>query len=377
MARARFRVLLLLFASACSDPEPHTMTDAPPLDAAPDAAVPGHVVAYVAGYGPNIAWLDLDTATGALVPVGSIAAAQAQPSFLAMTGTHLYAVSESGNRVGAYRIDRATGALTFVDDAASGGTGPAHLSVDRAGKFVLVANYGSGAIAVLPIRSDGGVGAATQMLTAGANAHMILAAPGNQHVLVPCKGADYIAQYTFDPATGTLDPNSVPRVMTAAGAGPRHLAFAPDGAHAYLVNENDSTLVALAFDASTGRLSALQTLSTRATGATGANTGAEVAVHPSGKWVYASNRGDNDIAVFSIAPATGMVAATSHTPTGGMTPRAFAIDPTGKWLFAANQGSNTVIAFAIDPGTGGLTRTGAPLSATQPSFVGFVALPPT
>lgn len=348
------------------------MADAP--NPSIDAAVPAHVVAYVSGYGPNIAWLDLNVATGALTAKGSIASARASPSYLAMTGTHLYAASEGASRILAYAIDPSTGALAFINDQPAGGSGPAHISVDRAGKFVLVANYGDGKISVLKIRGDGGLDAPLQTLDAGANAHQILTDPTNTHVLVPCKGANYVAQYLFDATTGRLTANGVPRFATANGAGPRHLAFAPDGAHAYLVNELDSTLVAMSYDGAAGRLAALQTVSTRAAGATGNNTGAEIAVHPSGKWVWTSNRGDNNLAAFTIA-SSGMVTAAGHTPTGGMTPRAFAIDPSGTWLFAANQGSSTVTTFRIEATTGALTATGTPLAATQPSFVGFVGLP--
>jgi 6-phosphogluconolactonase len=362
-----------LLIAACGGSKP-----AMPQDAhlpASDAPSPAHVVAYISGYGPSIAWFDFAPATGTLTPVASIAAAQPQPSFLAITSTHLYAVSESASRVGAYAIDPATGALTFINDVASGGDGPAHVSVDRAGKYALVANYGGGTVAVLPIRADGGLDAARQTLAPGTNAHMIVADAGNAHVFVPCKGSDYVAQYTFDAATGTLAPNAVPELATDAGAGPRHLAFAPDGAHAYLIAENASTLTALAYDTATGRLTPLHTVSTRATGATGTNTGAEVWVHPSGKFVYGSNRGDDNIAVFAIDPATGRVTPTGHTPTGGHTPRDFALDPTGAWLVAANQDSNSVVTFAIDPTTGALAPTGAPLAMTMPSFVGFLALP--
>lgn len=356
-----------------------TTIDAPSssADAAPDAGAPGRLVAYISGYGPNIAWYDVDLATGALAPISSIVSFRTNPSFLAMTATHLYAAAESsGSRVGAYSIDRSTGALTFINDAASGGTGVTHVSVDATGKFVMTANYGSGSAAVLPVRADGGVEAPTQNPSPGARAHQIVATPGNRHVLVPCLAADWIAQYTFDPMTGALAPNTPARVMTAAGAGPRHIAIAPGGMHAYLVNELDSTLVTYSLAPSTGLLTSLQTVSTRASGATGTNTGAEIAVHPSGEFVYSSNRGDNNIAVFSINAGTGMVTPAGHTPTGGMTPRMFAIEPTGKWMYVANQNSSNVITFAIDGTTGALTRTGSPLTVMNPSYVGFVELDP-
>ena len=339
------------------------MIDAPPA---------AHVVAYVSGYSANIAWFDLDTASGTLAPVSQIASFASGPSFLAMTRTHLYAAAEGGNRVGAYAIDQATGALTFINDVSSAGMGPAHVSVDVDGTHALVANYTDGAIAVLPIRGDGGVMAASQTLQAGANAHQIVTDATNAFVLVPCKGDDWIAQYTY--AGGTLTPNATPRALTDTGAGPRHIAFAPGAPYAYSINELSSTVTAFAFSA--GRLTPLQTVSSRASGATGSNTGAEITVHPTGAYVYASNRGDNTIAVFRIAPATGMITLVGHVPTGGMTPRSFAIDPSGAWLFAANQSSDTVVAFAIDPATGMPSPTGASLPFDNPSFVGFVALPP-
>lgn len=176
--------------------------------------------------------------------------------------THLYAVSEGTDRIGAYAIDQTTGALSFIDDVLAGGTGPAHVAVDRSGKFVLAANYGNGRIAVLPARADGGVGSAVANPLAGANAHMIISDAANKFVLVPCKGADYVASSQLDPTTGAhADPHAT--LPTTAGAGPRHLAFAPGGAFAYLISENLSTLTAFAYDATTGHLTELQTVSNR------------------------------------------------------------------------------------------------------------------
>lgn len=361
---------------ACSGSEPMSHDDANPGSDAMviDAALPAHYVAYISGYGPNIAWFDFAPTTGTLTPVSSLAANQ--PSFLALTSAHAYAVDEGGSKIGAYAIDQTTGALTFINEVSSSGAGPAHVSVDHSGAFALVANYGGGTAAVLPIRADGGLAAATTTVSPGSNAHMFITDPANKFAFIPCKGSDYVAQYTFVAATGALAANPVPHLTSAAGAGPRHLAFAPDGHHAYVVTENASTLMALAYDAPTGRLTTIQTVSTRATGATGTNTGAEVAVHPAGRYVYASNRGDDDLAVFSIEASSGMLTPIAHTPAGGATPRMFAIDPTGAWLVAANQGSSTVTRFSIDATTGLLTARGTPLAVAQPSFVGFVALPP-
>jgi 6-phosphogluconolactonase len=242
--------------------------------------------------------------------------------------------------------------------------------------WVMVANYGDGTTAVLPVGADGKLGAATDTKTVGAEAHMIVADPSNQWVFVPCKGMDYVAQFRFDVNAGTLAPNATPHVPTAAGAGPRHLAFHPNGKLAYLINENASTMTALALDPATGRLTEIETKSTLPVGFTGSNTGAEVWVHPSGKWVYGSNRGDDSIVEFAIDATTGRLTLVGHTKTGGATPRDFTLDPSGAFLYAANQGSGTITAFAIDGAQGTLAAMGAPFAATSPSFVGLVHLPP-
>ena len=364
-------VCLAVLLGACAGDAPVT-SDASSTDGARDApAQPTRFVAYISG-GTDIAWYDVDKSTGALTSISSIAAFRTGASFLAVHGNYLYAVA-SGDRVGAYAIDPATAALTFLNDVAAGGTGPTHVSVDATGGYVFVANYGSGHIAVYPVQADGRLGAATQTILAGANAHQIVPDPSNKFVVVPCLGDNKVAQYVL--ASGALTANTVPQLGTAAGAGPRHIAFTPDGKHAYLINELNSTLSALAFDTTTGRLTELQTISTRAAGAAGTNTGAEVVVHPSGKFVYGSNRGDNNIAVFSIDAISAGVTLIQNASTQGQTPRNFTIDPSGKFLYAANQNSGTVVPFAIDTTTGRLTPTASPINVATPQFVGIVALP--
>lgn len=201
----------------------------------------------------------------------------------------------------------------------------------------------------------------------------ILTDASGNYVFVPCLGDDKVAQYRFDSASGALTANG--QLDTANGAGPRHLAFSPNGKYAYLINEQNSTLSALGFDSTTGKLSELQPpLSTRAT-TTGTNTAAEVVVHPNGKFVYGSNRGGNNIVVFAIDPATGKLTLVEHESTQGMTPRNFTIDPTGTLLYAANQNSGTVVPFAIDPTSGQLIPTAAPINVPTPQFVGILALP--
>lgn len=365
------RLAILLALAACSGSMP-----AAPVDAARDVAIadsaPRRRIAYVSGYGPDIAWLDV-AGDGTLAPRGSIAAFAAGPSFLAIdpSATHLYAVSETTSQVGAYAIDPATGALTFLATVASGGNGPAHLSVDRAGRHVLVANYGDGKIAVLPIAASGALGAATLVLAAGTNAHEIVTDAADAHVLVPCLGSDYVAQYAYDDGSGALTANGM--LAVASGSGPRHVALAPSGDAAFLLEETASQLASLHYDAATGRLTAIATYSTRSAGATGANTGAEVWVHPSGQLVYATNRGDDTIARFRIN-ADDTLALLDETPTGGATPRDFTLDRDGTHLYVANQNGNNVVAFAI-AADGALTPIGSPIAATSPSFVGIVELP--
>lgn len=360
---------LLIVTCACGG-KTATATDASVDAEVPIDAVNTKTIAYVAG--DELSWYELDS-SGGLTRISGMAAFRADPNFLAMFGTSLYAVT-SGNRVGAYSIDLADYSLTFINDVGSGGNGPAHVAVDATGEFVFVSNYGNGAIAGYPVEAGGQLGTAVYQSNAGANAHQLVFDPSNRYVFVPCLGVDYVAQYTFDSNTGALTANQPAVVNTAAGAGPRHLAFAPLGNHAYLINELDSTMTALSLDSS-GRLTPVQTLTTRAAGASGNNTTAEVVVHQTGKFVYGSNRGDDNIVAYAIDAGTGMISLVGHTSTQGMTPRSFTIDPSGRFLYAANQSSDSIVVFAIDQMTGALSPTGATVSVTSPAFVGFAQLP--
>lgn len=340
-----------------------------------DASTPppsGALVAYASGYGPNISVFAVN-ADGSL-SLKSTTPAVSSPSFLAIDRavTHVYAVSEeTAGRVAAYSIDKGTGALTYLNDVSSNGDGPAHVAIDATGKWVIAANYGDGTVSVLPVQADGKLGNATDTQAVGANAHMAAIDPSNQFVFVPCKGADAIAQFKL--SNGKLVANATKVVKTAAGAGPRHIAFHPNGKYAYLINENNSTMTGFTLDA-TGSLTPIETKSTLPTGFSGTNTGAEVWVHPSGMLVYGSNRGDNSIVAFTIDPATGKMTLKGHTKSGGKTPRDFTLDATGKFLYSANQDSSNVVPFAIDA-AGALAPVGAPVSVDQASFIGVVRLP--
>jgi 6-phosphogluconolactonase len=371
------RLAWLVVVAACGGSSGSPATDGG-SDATGDGmtvdARPTALFAYVSGYSSTITRYSL--ANGVLTEAGTTTSFANNPSFMAITpsSTNLYAASEATNRAGAYAIDQATGALTFINDVGVGGNGPAHIAVDATGQYVLIANYGNGTVSVAPVQANGGLGAVTQTLSPGANAHQIVLDPMNKYAFVPCLGVDRVNQYLFDATTGELTANAVPSMATAAGAGPRHLAFAPTASFAYLLNEKSSTVQALAFDAATGRLTSIQSTTTRAVGATGANTTAEVWVHPNGKSLYTSNRGDNNLAVFAIG-GDGKLTLAGHRATGGATPRMFVFDPSGAFVYVANQGSNNVLPFSVDPTTGMLGTPGAAVSAASPSYVGIAALP--
>ena len=327
--------------------------------------------------------------TGTLSPPVLVAETE-NPSFLATdpSGRFLYAVNEIGNydgknagSVSAYSIDPSGGSLKFLNKVTSKGTIPCHLVVDKTGKCLIVANYGSGSVAAFPIKPDGSLGEASAFVQhegsgvntrqKGPHAHMVQLSADNRFILVPDLGADQVITYRLDPAKGSLVAEPTATHGTP-GLGPRHLAFNPQGKFDYLINEMGSAVTAFRFNASSGRLTPLQTISTLPKEFAGTNNSAEIEVHPSGKFVYASNRGDNSIAMFSADTKTGRLTATGRVPTGGKTPRNFTIDPTGAYLLAANQDSGTILTFRIDQATGKLTPTGEQASVPQPVCLLFM-----
>ncbi len=299
----------------------------------------------------------------------------------------LYAVSEvvtlGGKPTGgvvAFAVDKATGNLTRLNEQPSEGAGPCHLIVDKSGKNVLVANYEGGTVAVLPIDETGRLKPASSVIAhhgkgpnrerqEGPHAHSINVDPANRFAFAADLGADRIFIYRFDPAAGKLTPNDPPAVVIAPGSGPRHFAFHPTGRFAYVINELASTITAFWYDAESGSLSTVQTISTLPKGFKGENTTAEIVVHPSGKFVYGSNRGHDSIAIFSVDAASGHLTAIGHEPTQGRTPRNFSIDPTGTYLLAANLDSNSVTVFRLDPATGRLKATGQKVPVHKPSCI--------
>ena len=336
----------------------------------------------------------LDATAQTLVPIG-LAAATPNPSFLEIDRARglVFAVNEvdefAGKPTGAvsaFSIDRTTGKLTLINQQPSMGRGPCHIIIDRTGRHLLIANYGSGTVAVLPVAADGRIGPATAVVQhsgssvnperqKGPHAHCMALDAANRFAFACDLGLDKVLAYRFDAATGTLQPHDPPFTALAPGAGPRHMAFTPDGRHAYVLNELHSTITAFAYDGAAGVLKELQTLPTIPAGFTGVNSGAEIAVHPSGKFVYASNRGHDSIAVFSIDAGKGTLTFVAHEPIGGRTPRHFGLDPSGEWMTIAGQASDTLLTGRIDPATGRFKPAGPPLSAPTPVFVGFVPPP--
>ncbi len=331
----------------------------------------------------------MDTAAGALKPEGPVAEI-ANPTFLAIHPNRrfLYAVNEVSDyggaktgAVAAFAIGPASGKLGLLNRQPSGGAGPCHLVVDAAGEHVLVANYGGGSVEVLPVAADGRLGEPTAVVqhraSAGAprkrpRAHSVNLDASQRFAFVADLGLDKVFSYRFDGAAGTLAPNDPPAISLAAGAGPRHFAWHPSGRFAYVINELNSTVTALAYDPDRGALSELQTLSTLPKGFAGKSDCAEVQVHPSGRFLYGSNRGHDSIAIFAIDATTGRLTSLGHEATQGKTPRNFGIDPSGAWLVAANQDSDNLVVFRIDPGTGQLHPTGTVVEVPAPVCVKFV-----
>ncbi len=334
-----------------------------------------------------------DADTSELSPIGLVAETT-NPSFLAVHPNHrfLYAVNEvtrykgqSSGTVSAFAIDNATGKLTFLNEVSSRGADPCYVTVDKSGKYVLVANYTGGSIATFPVSDDGRLGEASAFVQhsghgtnperqEGPHAHSIDLSPDNHFALVDDLGLDELVVYRFDSAKGSLTSNDPKFAKLNSGAGPRHFAFHPNGKFGYVINEMQSTVTAFGYDPASGALHSLQTVSTLPKDFSGRNEDAEVEVHPSGKFLYASNRGHDSIAVFAIDAAKGTLTLVEIASTQGKEPRNFQIDPTGTLLFAANQKSDSIVVFRIDVKTGRLTPTGQKIDVGTPVCVKFLAL---
>lgn len=333
-----------------------------------------------------------DPATGKLGEL-TVAAETVNPSFLALSPNRrqLYAVSEGGavtyndkpsGTVNAYSISPVDGSLALINATASAGRDPCQLSVTPDGKQVLVANYSSGTVALLPVRADGGLDGPAAVdhhlgksvhpsRQKGSYAHSINPSADGHFAFAANLGTDKIYTYRIDSTQHSLTPAEPASVSLEPGSGPRHLVQSADARFAYVINELANTVTTFSLDAATGALKTLQTVSTVPADFTGSSTTAEVAIHPNGRFIYGSNRGHDSIAVFKIDPTAGTLTPVEHVSTQGRTPRNFAIDPSGRWLIAANQNGDSLVVFSIDSESGRLTPTGQTVSVSSPVCVRF------
>jgi 6-phosphogluconolactonase len=348
---------------------------------------------YTGGKSKGIYVSRLDPATGRLT-APELAAETTNPSFLAVHPRErfVYAVGEvdggkgeGSGTVSAFAIEPKTGKLTLLNQQSSGGGGPCHLAVDAEGKCVLTANYGSGSVAVLPIRADGSLGAPATTIQhtgssvnaarqAGPHAHFICPSPDDRYALACDLGLDKVIAYQLDAKIPKLTPAMPEFAKVTPGAGPRHLTFSPDGKFVYVINEMISSITAFRYEAKTAAMTEVQTISTLPKDSVAASHCAEIAMHPTGKFLYGSNRGHDSIAVFTVDRQSGKLTALGCPSTQGRTPRHFAIDPSGRWLLAENQGSDMVVVFSIDAVTGQLKPTGQTVAVGSPVCAVFVGM---
>ncbi|MET0625680.1 MAG: lactonase family protein [Pyrinomonadaceae bacterium] len=340
---------------------------------------------YTTGASEGIYFYRLDLSDGSLTHTGAIAGIR-DPSYLTLEpgGRFLYSVNEvedfggaKSGAVSAFAVERKTGMLRLLNQTASKGGAPCYVTTTQSGRFVLVANYSGGNVAVLPVRADGSLGEAVEVeqgAGTGPNrerqesphAHCVLLDRANRFAYSCDLGTDKVMVYRFDANVGSLTPNAPPSFSAKPGAGPRHLVFHPKGRFVYVLNELDSTVSALAHDAARGTLRELQTVSALPAGFSGANTGADIHFTPDGKFLYSSNRGHDSIACFAVNARTGGLRLIGHTPAGGRTPRNFVIDPSGRFLLVANQKSDNIVTFRLDSRTGALRPTGQTARVPSP-----------
>ncbi len=332
-----------------------------------------------------------DPATGKIEYL-STAEGVENPTYTAVdkAGQHLYAVIEleggQENVCSAFSINRESGELTFINQQPTLGQASCFVTVDHSGKYVLVANYTSGKTAVmLPIRADGGLEAISQAVEhvgssvnierqTSPHGHCVMPDPSNSYVFVADLGIDQLVRYKLDVANGKLIAAAEGNVKLEAGSGPRHFVFHPSGKFVYVVSELAATVTALSYDVANGTMQTLQTLSTLPEGFDGQKWAAAIHITADGRFVYASNRGHDSIAMYAVDEQTGQLTALGNQLTGGKVPRDFNIDPTGQWLLAANQATDTVVTFKINQTTGVLVETGIVAEVATPVCLTFLAV---
>lgn len=334
--------------------------------------------------GEGVGIFRVDTAEGTLEAV-DVVRDLINPSFLALSADSefLYTVHGDESEVSAFKVDRRTGLLRFINRQDTHGKNPVHLALDPTGRFMVVSNHIGASLAVLPVNADGSIGALTQLVKLEgpigphraeqnqAKPHFNLFDPSGRYVVVPDKGLDRVFAFRFE--QGRLSPAAAPYAPTREAAGPRHLAFHPARPIAYVVNELDSTVTAYRFSPDTGALAPFQLLSALPETFTGNSRASEIQIDARGRFLYASNRGYDSIALFGIDASTGALNFIGAGTTGGMTPRFFTLAPDGRFMFALNEDSDSIVTLAVDAGTGALTPTGATVSFGSPVCMVFSA----
>jgi 6-phosphogluconolactonase (cycloisomerase 2 family) len=359
-----------------------------PLAAGRRSAMFAYVGCYTAkernGRGEGVGVYRIDPASGAWTPV-QLVKDVVNPSWLTLDhgGRFLYAAHGDGGEATAFAVDKESGRLTLLNRQPTNGKNGVRLAVDPTNRFAVLANYSTGTVAVLPINADGSLGPLSDLVTlsgkpgphrteqASAHPHDVVFDARGRFVVVPDKGLDATFVYRLDATSGKLAAATPPSVASRPGAGPRHVDFHPRKPYLYQINELDSTITTFRFDPDRGELKPLQVIATLPPAFTGNSTTSEIAVAPSGRFVYGSNRGHDSIAAFAVDEATGLLSPVGWEPTQGKTPRFFALDPSGAFLYAANQTSDTIVAFRADPGTGKLTPTGRVVKTGSPSSIVF------
>lgn len=335
---------------------------------------------YTAGTSKGIYAWRFNNKTGAAVPLGLVAAAP-QPAHVWINGKYLYAVNwETQGTVSAYRIDRKTGALTFLNKTSSHGAQPNQVVVDPSGRVAVTVNYTSGSLAAYRIEPDGKLGEAFYVdrhigkplspKQPGPKQHGIQFSKDNKFIFIADLGLDRIYSYHFDAAAPSITPANPPYISTHAGAGPRRIQMSPDGRFLYVDHETDSEIQVFAIDG--GKLTSLQTLPTVPAEAKVRNSTAELEISHDGRHLYVGNRGHDSIAIFAVNQKTGMLTAQGNVPSGGRTPRNLRFDPSGNWLFVANENGGTITEFKIDKIGGALTPTGVALPIDTPGGMAFL-----
>jgi len=350
---------------------------------------PSKYFLYVGVYGKGVYAYRFDSQNGVKLESIGLAGEVTNPSFITSDPSHrfLYAVSELEGKadggVSAFAIDRKSGSLRFLNKASSAGVAPCHLSVDHSGKMLAVANYGTGGVSIFPIQQDGHLGAMSDLLTAegksinqkrqeGPHAHEAVITSNNRFLYVPDLGLDRIRIYRIHPEDAKAVPNEPAFTQTQPGSGPRHIAFSADGKYAYVVHELEAFVTVFQHNPETGELHPIQKVSTVPPDFKGEAAPAEIAIDPSGRFVYASNRGPGTIAAFAVNANDGTLQQTQVVPTGDTFPRAFEFDPSGNFMFVGDQKANHFVIFAVDKQTGHLTLTGQKFDVPSPVSFLFV-----